>query len=177
MYARQGMLASEMFGDDLTKVFPIIQEDGSDSTKFDNCLEFLALSGRSLPHAIMMMIPEPWENHESMDAKKRAFYDFHACLMEPWDGPASIAFTDGTVVGRRARSQRSAAVTLLRDKDDWSSWRRRWACIDVPPERGIGKMRGCNGPDDFWSTPARGASSATKRSSRKWPRPNRTANG
>ena len=78
MYARQGMLASEMFGDDLTKVFPIIQEDGSDSTKFDNCLEFLALSGRSLPHAMMMMIPEPWENHESMDAKKRAFYDFHS---------------------------------------------------------------------------------------------------
>ena len=96
MHARQGMLASELFGDDLKKVFPIIQEDGSDSAKFDNCLEFLALSGRSLPHAVMMMIPEPWENHESMDDKKRAFYEYHSSLMEPWDGPASIAFTDGT---------------------------------------------------------------------------------
>jgi len=99
MHARQGMLASELFGDDLKKVFPIIQEDGSDSAKFDNCLEFLSLSGRSLPHAVMMMIPEPWENHDSMDKKKRAFYEYHSSLMEPWDGPASIAFTDGVVVG------------------------------------------------------------------------------
>ena len=90
MHARQAMLASDLFGDDLPKVFPIIQEDGSDSAKFDNCLEFLALSGRSLPHAMMMMIPEPWENHESMDDDKRAFYEYHSSLMEPWDGPASI---------------------------------------------------------------------------------------
>src|SRR5919198_877432 len=99
MHARQSLLASELFGDDLPKLFPIIQEDGSDSAKFDNCLEFLTLSGRSLPHAVMMMIPEPWENHDSMDARKRAFYEYHSCLMESWDGPASIAFTDGTVVG------------------------------------------------------------------------------
>src|SRR5690242_19304895 len=99
MHARQGMLASDLFGRNLNDVFPIIQDDGSDSTKFDNCLEFLALSGRSLPHAMMMMIPEPWENHESMDEKKRAFYEYHSCLMEPWDGPASIGFTDGAVVG------------------------------------------------------------------------------
>ena len=98
-HARQSMLASALFDGDLPKLFPIIQEDGSDSAKFDNCLEFLALSGRSLPHAMMMMIPEPWENHESMDEKKRAFYEFHSALSEPWDGPASIAFTDGTVVG------------------------------------------------------------------------------
>ncbi len=95
MHARQGMLASELFGEDLRKVFPIIQEDGSDSAKFDNCLEFLALSGRSLPHAVMMMIPEPWENHESMEEKKRAFYEYHSTLMEPWDGPASIACDQG----------------------------------------------------------------------------------
>src|SRR6202008_2244426 len=85
--------------DDLKKLFPIIQEDGSDSAKFDNCLEFLALSGRSLPHAVMMMIPEPWENHESMDPERRAFYEYHSCLMEPWDGPASIAFSDGVRIG------------------------------------------------------------------------------
>src|SRR5581483_9328476 len=93
MHARQSMLASPLFGDDLRKLFPIMQEDGSDSSKFDNCLEFLVLSGRSLPHAVMMMIPEPWENHESMSAEKRAFYEYHSHLREPWDGPASIAFT------------------------------------------------------------------------------------
>ncbi|MEX0906547.1 MAG: glutamate synthase large subunit [Balneolaceae bacterium] len=99
MRARESQFASELFGDDIEKVFPIIQDEGSDSGKFDNCLEFLALSGRSLPHVMMMMIPEPWEKHKSMDKDKRAFYEYHSCLMEPWDGPASIAFTDGKVVG------------------------------------------------------------------------------
>ena len=91
-YARQYQLASEVFGDDLEKLLPIIREDGSDSQKFDNCLEFLTLSGRSLAHSMMMMIPEPWEKHSDMAQAKRDFYEFHACLMEPWDGPASIAF-------------------------------------------------------------------------------------
>ena len=99
MHTRQSMLRSRLFGDDLEKLFPIIEEDGSDSAKFDNCLEFLHLAGRSLGHAVMMMIPEPWEKHESMSDEKKAFYEYHACLMEPWDGPASIAFTDGTQVG------------------------------------------------------------------------------
>src|SRR5438105_944326 len=93
------MLVLELFGDDLKKVFPIIQEDGSDSAKFDNCLEFLSLSGRSLPHVVMMMIPEPWENHDSMDEKKRAFYEYHSSLMELWDGSVFIVFIDGVVVG------------------------------------------------------------------------------
>ena len=84
-----------MFGDDIKKILPIINTDGSDSAMFDNCLELLVLAGRSLPHAMMMMIPEPWENHESMSDEKKAFYEYHSCLMEPWDGPASIAFTDG----------------------------------------------------------------------------------
>ena len=99
MHARQARLSSKLFGDDLQKIFPIINSDGSDSAMFDNCLELLVLSGRSLPHAVMMMIPEPWELHESMAEDKRAFYEFHSCLMEPWDGPASIAFTDGTIIG------------------------------------------------------------------------------
>ncbi len=99
MHAREGMLGSELFGDDIAKLFPIIHEDGSDSAKFDNALELLTLGGRSLAHAVMMMIPEPWENHETMSDEKRAFYEYHSCLMEPWDGPASVAFTDGTVVG------------------------------------------------------------------------------
>ncbi len=99
MHAREPHLASELFGDDIKKLLPIINENGSDSAMFDNCLEFLVLAGRSLPHAMMMMIPEPWENHENMSAAKRAFYEYHSCLMEPWDGPASIAFTDGVRIG------------------------------------------------------------------------------
>ena len=81
---------------------------------FDNALELLVLAGRSLPHAMMMMIPEPWSNHESMSRARKAFYEYHSCLMEPWDGPASIAFTDGIRDRRRARSQRPAPVALLR---------------------------------------------------------------
>ncbi len=99
MRTRQSMLRSDLFGSDLSRLFPIIEEDGSDSAKFDNCLEFLHLNGRSLAHAMIMMIPEPWEKHEGMSDEKRAFYEYHSCLMEPWDGPASIAFTDGTTVG------------------------------------------------------------------------------
>ena len=99
MKTRQAMLASELWGDDLKKIFPILDEDGSDSAIFDNCFEFLSLSGRSMAHAAVMMIPEPWEKHESMSPERRAFYEYHSCLMEPWDGPASIGFTDGEVVG------------------------------------------------------------------------------
>jgi glutamate synthase domain-containing protein 2/glutamate synthase domain-containing protein 3 len=99
LHARQMQLASKAFGNDFKKLIPVIREDGSDSQKFDNCLEFLVLAGRSLPHAMMMMIPEPWERHESMSETKRAFYKYHACLMEPWDGPASIAFSDGVSIG------------------------------------------------------------------------------
>lgn len=99
LYARQMQLASEVFAEDVEKIFPIIRADGSDSQKFDNCLEFLILSGRSLAHSMMMMIPEPWEKHQNMDRSKHDFYKFHACLMEPWDGPASIAFSDGVQIG------------------------------------------------------------------------------
>ena len=99
MTARQKLLGSGVLGDDLEKLLPIIRSDGSDSAMFDNCLEFLVLSGRSLPHAIMMMIPEPWEKHRHMDDAKKAFYEYHACMMEPWDGPASIAFSDGISIG------------------------------------------------------------------------------
>jgi len=97
--AQEGMLESELFGSDMKKLLPILQPDGSDTAMFDNCLEFLVLAGRSLPHVMMMMIPEPWSHHETMDDEKRAFYEFHANLMEPWDGPATIGFTDGFLIG------------------------------------------------------------------------------
>src|SRR5262245_38114 len=141
MHARQGMLASKLFGDDLSRVFPIIQEDGSDSAKFDNCLEFLALSGRSLPHAMMMMIPEPWENHESMDEKKKAFYEYHSSLMEPWDGPASIAFTDGTVVGAVLDRNGLRPSRYYVTKDDLVIMASEVRITDVPPERVLEKRR------------------------------------
>ncbi len=99
MWARQQLLDSGVLGKDLQKLLPIIKEDGSDSAKFDNCLEFLVLSGRPLHHAVMMMIPEAWEKHQHMSESKRAFYEFHACMMEPWDGPASITFCDGVSIG------------------------------------------------------------------------------
>jgi glutamate synthase (NADPH/NADH) large chain len=98
MRTRESLLASELIPG-LERAFPICTPGGSDSATFDEVLELLHLSGRSLPHAMLMMIPEAWENHDTMDAAKRAFYRFHSSLMEPWDGPASVAFTDGTVIG------------------------------------------------------------------------------
>ncbi len=99
MAARKRRLASELFGEDISKIHPVINTNGSDSAMFDNCLELLVMGGRPLPHAVMMMIPQPWENHESMSPELKAFYQYHACLMEPWDGPAALAFTDGRYIG------------------------------------------------------------------------------
>src|SRR5215813_12794708 len=141
MHARQAMLASDLFGDDVPKLFPIIQEDGSDSAKFDNCLEFLTLSGRSLPQAMMMMIPEPWENHESMSDEKRAFYEYHSCLMEPWDGPASIAFTDGVRVGAVLDRNGLRPSRYYVTKDDLVIMASEVGVLDVPPERIEAKCR------------------------------------
>ena len=89
----------DLLGPKLQELFPILSMNTSDSGVFDNALELLLMAGRSLPEAIMMMIPEAWQNHESMSEAKRAFYEYHSCLMEPWDGPASICFTDGHYIG------------------------------------------------------------------------------
>jgi glutamate synthase (ferredoxin) len=99
MHARESMFKSKTFGEDLAKCLPVVDTEGSDSGMFDNVLELLVLAGRSLPHAMMMMIPEPWSNHESMSQERKDFYNFHGCLMEPWDGPAAVAFTDGVRIG------------------------------------------------------------------------------
>jgi glutamate synthase (NADPH/NADH) large chain len=99
MAAREGVARSDLFGDSIKRLFPVAEPDCSDSGSFDNVLEFLLMTGRSLQEAIMMMIPEAWQKQKSMAAEKRAFYEFHSCLMEPWDGPASIAFTDGRYIG------------------------------------------------------------------------------
>ncbi|MBN1238883.1 MAG: glutamate synthase subunit alpha, partial [Gammaproteobacteria bacterium] len=99
MTAREGNARSELFGDKLEELFPVVEPDGSDSGVFDNVLEFLLMNGRTLQEAVMMMVPEAWQKNELMPANKRAFYEFHSCVMEPWDGPASIAFTDGKYIG------------------------------------------------------------------------------
>ncbi len=99
MKARQGRLHSELFGKDMDKLFPIVSEDQSDSACLDNALEFLLLGGRSLPHAMMMLIPEPWVANPQMDLDRRGFYQYHAAMMEPWDGPAAVCFTDGKLIG------------------------------------------------------------------------------
>jgi glutamate synthase (NADPH/NADH) large chain len=99
MKAREAQLQSDLIPGDLSRLFPICTDGGSDSASFDEVLELLHLGGRSLPHAVLMMIPEAWQNHTEMDPARRAFYEFHATLTEPWDGPADVAFTDGTVIG------------------------------------------------------------------------------
>ena len=99
MNAREGVVETDLFGDDLAELFPVVEPDCSDSGTFDNALEFLLMTGRTLQEAVLMMIPEAWQQHRDMPDAKRAFYEYHSCLMEPWDGPASIAFTDGKYIG------------------------------------------------------------------------------
>ena len=99
MAARQASVSSPLFGPDIKKLWPISYEGQSDTACFDNALEFLVQGGYSLAHAAMMLIPEAWAGNPLMDAKRRAFYEYHACLMEPWDGPAAMAFTDGRQIG------------------------------------------------------------------------------
>jgi glutamate synthase (NADPH/NADH) large chain len=99
MRARQGVVKSELFGDSLQQLFPVVEPDCSDSGVFDNVLEFLLMTGRTLQESVMMMVPEAWQKNDLMPQNKRAFYEYHSCLMEPWDGPASIAFTDGKYIG------------------------------------------------------------------------------
>jgi glutamate synthase (ferredoxin) len=135
MHARQSMFGSELFGDDIQKIRPVINIDGSDSGIFDNTLELLTLSGRSLPHAVMMMIPEPWSAHESMSAEKKAFYKYHSCLMEPWDGPASIAFTDGSMMGAVLDRNGLRPCRYYVTKDDLVIMASEAGVLPIEPER------------------------------------------
>ncbi len=135
MNARQSLFASELFGDDIKKIKPVINIDGSDSTIFDNALELLVLSGRSLPHAMMMMIPEPWSGHESMSDEKKAFYEYHSCLMEPWDGPASVAFTDGTMIGATLDRNGLRPSRYYVTKDDLVIMASEAGVLPIAPDR------------------------------------------
>ncbi|PYG86889.1 glutamate synthase domain-containing protein 2 [Ruminiclostridium sufflavum DSM 19573] len=133
MKARQKCIDSNLF-DDISKIYPIIDESGSDSSMFDNCLEFIHLTGRSLPHAVMMMIPEPWEKNKLMSDKKREFYRFQNFLMEPWDGPAAMAFTDGDVIGGVLDRNGLRPSRYYVTKDDKVILASEVGVVDIKPE-------------------------------------------
>ncbi|MBI4011688.1 MAG: glutamate synthase subunit alpha, partial [Candidatus Rokubacteria bacterium] len=141
MRARETLCHSELLGEDLQKVLPVTREGLSDSATFDNVLEFLVMNGRSLPHAILMMIPEPWQHHEAMDPARRAFYEYHASLMEPWDGPACIAFTDGTVIGAVLDRNGLRPSRYYVTKDDLVILASEVGVLDIPPENVLVKER------------------------------------
>ncbi len=141
MQARQSLFASELFGDDIKAIQPVINVDGSDSLIFDNALELLVLSGRSLPHAMMMMVPEPWTAHESMSAEKKAFYEYHSCVMEPWDGPASIVFTDGNTIGAVLDRNGLRPGRYYVTTDDLVIMASEAGVLTIPPEKVVAKGR------------------------------------
>ncbi|HYT94603.1 MAG TPA: glutamate synthase central domain-containing protein, partial [Gemmataceae bacterium] len=141
MHARQSMMRSELFGEDLKKILTVIDLEGSDSAMLDNVLELLHLAGRSLPHAMMMMVPEPYGGHESMSPEKKAFYEYHSCLMEPWDGPASIAFTDGVRIGATLDRNGLRPARYYVTKDDLVVMASEVGVLDIPPERVVQKGR------------------------------------
>ncbi|MDE2181195.1 MAG: glutamate synthase subunit alpha, partial [candidate division NC10 bacterium] len=140
MRAREALCESELLPD-LKKIFPIALEGGSDSAIFDNVLEFLVMAGRPLPHAILMMIPEAWSGHESMGEERKAFYEYHGCLMEPWDGPASIAFTDGTVIGAVLDRNGLRPSRYYVTKDGLVVMASEVGVLDIPPENVLIKER------------------------------------
>src|SRR5215467_4035488 len=141
MRARQGLLQSDLLGEDLQKMLPVIREGGSDTATFDNVLEFLAMTGRSLPHAVLMMIPEPWSGNDMMDPSRKAFYEYHSALMEPWDGPASIAFTDGTVIGAVLDRNGLRPSRYYVTKDDLVVMSSEVGVLDIPDENILVKER------------------------------------
>ncbi len=141
MHAREMQFISDVWKDDIKKILPIVVPHGSDTATFDNVIEMLILSGRSLPHAMMMMIPEAWSGHESMPAEKKNFYEYHSCFMEPWDGPASIAFTDGRYMGAvlDRNGLRPSRYTIT--KDDMVIMASETGVLPVPPENVVKKGR------------------------------------
>ena len=141
MHAREAMLASATIPGDLSRLSPICTPDASDSASFDQVLELLHLGGRSLPHAVMMMIPEAWENNASMDPARRAFCQYHASLMEPWDGPACVTFTDGTVVGAVLDRNGLRPGRWWRTIDDRVILASESGVLDIPPGEVVAKGR------------------------------------
>ncbi|MGA3263802.1 MAG: glutamate synthase central domain-containing protein, partial [Terracidiphilus sp.] len=141
MSARQSILESSLHGGQIQKLFPVIAPGGSDSASLDNAVEFLYQSGRSLPHVMAMLIPEAWAGNPDMDEEKRAFYEYHASLMEPWDGPAAIAFTDGRVIGATLDRNGLRPGRYIVTKDDVVVLASEAGVLDVPAEDILKKGR------------------------------------
>lgn len=141
MRAREALLESDLIPGDLARLFPICDPEGSDSASFDEVLELLHLGGRSLPHAVLMMIPEAWENHATMDPKRRAFYQFHASLMEPWDGPACVTFTDGEIVGAVLDRNGLRPARWWQTADGRVVLASETGVLDVPSDQVVAKGR------------------------------------
>jgi len=141
MAARQASVSSPLFGDDIQKLWPISYEGQSDTACFDNALEFLVMGGYSLSHAAMMLIPEAWAGNPQMDAKRRAFYEYHACLMEPWDGPAAMAFTDGRQIGATLDRNGLRPARYIVTKDNMVIMSSEAGVIVVPEENILKKWR------------------------------------
>jgi glutamate synthase (NADPH/NADH) large chain len=139
--ARQGAIHSRILGDDLNKIWPLIYHGQSDSASFDNALELLVMAGYPVAHAMMMMIPEAWEKHERMDARRRAFYEYHAALMEPWDGPAAIVFTDGRQIGATLDRNGLRPARYIVTDDDLVIMGSECGCLQIPEEKIIKKWR------------------------------------
>ncbi len=139
--ARQGAISSPVLGRDLEKIWPLIYAGQSDSASFDNALELLVMGGYSVAHAMMMMIPEAWENHTLMDPTRRAFYEYHAAMMEPWDGPASIAFTDGRQIGATLDRNGLRPSRYIVTADDLVIMGSECGCLPVPEEKIVKKWR------------------------------------
>ena len=141
MKAREKNIESQVFGNALESIKPVILEDGSDSAILDNAFEFLVLSGRSLAHAAMMIIPEPWSGNDAISAEKKAFYEYHSCLMEPWDGPASVTFTDGVQIGAVLDRNGLRPSRYYITKDDLVIMASEVGVLDIAPERILKKDR------------------------------------
>jgi glutamate synthase domain-containing protein 2/glutamate synthase domain-containing protein 1/glutamate synthase domain-containing protein 3 len=139
--ARQGAISSPVLGEDLAKIWPLIYPGQSDSASFDNALELLVMGGYSIAHAVMMMIPEAWENHTLMDPARRAFYEYHAAMMEPWDGPASIAFTDGRQIGATLDRNGLRPSRYIVTDDDLVIMGSECGCLPIPEEKIVKKWR------------------------------------
>ena len=141
MRARESQLASELFGDDLHKVLPVVQPGGSDSATLDNVLELLVLGGRSLPHAMMMMIPEATAGRTDLPPELLGFYAYHQCLMEAWDGPAAVSFTDGRVIGSTLDRNGLRPGRWLETRDGWVVLASETGVLDIPAENILRKGR------------------------------------
>jgi glutamate synthase domain-containing protein 2/glutamate synthase domain-containing protein 1/glutamate synthase domain-containing protein 3 len=135
MRARKGSLKSNVFGAELDKLFPIFSESVSDSATLDNALQFLVVNGRSLAHAVLMLIPEAWNHHDMMDDDLKAFYEFHACLMEPWDGPAAVAFTNGEMIGAVLDRNGLRPARYVETSDDLVIMASEMGVLSIPDEK------------------------------------------